>query len=247
MASRVKGDRATPHRQYDASWRRAQARETQRHIAEAARALFLERGYGATSIRDIADAAGVAVQTIYNAFEGKPAIVARIADMAIVGDDEPVALADRPDVQAIRQGSDAGLVVRQWASLCRAIFTRLLPLLPILREAAAADAAVRSQWRNNAVTNRYEETKTFVTHLAQLVDLPQGLDIERTTDVLWTYASFETAEALIVERGWTPDDYEAWTAQAICRILGIDGTHDNAIPSRETAPDRRLRTAKRGP
>ena len=119
----------------------------------------------------------------------------------------------------------AGVVVRQWASLCRGIFT-LLPLLPILREAAAADPAVRAQWRNNAVINRYDETKIFVTHLATLVELPEGFDIERTADLLWTYASFETAEALIVERGWTPDDYETWTAQAICRILGVDGAED---------------------
>src|SRR5919202_5643735 len=156
----VRGVKARPGsaRRYDGSRRRAQARETQRHIAETAPALFVQRGYGATSIRDIADAAGVAVQTIYNAFQGKPAIVARIADMAIVGDDEPVALADRPDVQAIRQGTDAAVAVRQWASLCRGIFTRLLPLLPILQEAAAADPSVRAQWRNNAVINRYEET-----------------------------------------------------------------------------------------
>lgn len=223
MASRVKGKPASPPRRYDASWRRAQARETQRHIADAARALFLERGYGATSIRDIADAAGVAVQTIYNAFEGKPAIVARIADMAIVGDDEPVALADRPNVQAIRQGTDAGVVVRQWASLCRGIFTRFLPLLPILGEAAAADPGIRARWRNNAIVNRYDETKIFITHLATLVELPEGFDIERATDLVWTYASFETAEALIVERGWTADDYETWTAEVICRILGVDG------------------------
>ena len=221
MACGVTG-RPGSARRYDGSWRRAQARETQRHIAETARALFVQRGYGATSIRDIADAAGVAVQTIYNAFQGKPAIVARIADMAIVGDDEPVALVDRPYVQAIRQGTDAAVAVRQWASLCRGIFTRLLPLLPILQEAAAADPSVRAQWRNNAVINRYEETKTFVTHLAALVELPEGLDIERASDLLWTYASFETAHALIVERDWTPDEYETWTAQAICRILDID-------------------------
>ena len=220
MARRVNSEPAA--RRYDASWRRAQARATQRHIAETARALFLEHGYRATSIRDIADAAGVAVQTIYNAFEGKPAIVARIADMAIVGDDEPVALTDRAEVQAIRQGTDAGVMVRQWASLCRAIFTRVLPLLPTLAEAAAADPGVRAQWRNNAVTNRYTETKIFVTRLATLVELPEGLDIERASDLLWTYVSFQTAEALIIERGWTPDEYETWTAHSICRILGID-------------------------
>lgn len=223
MAQHVKGAPASPSRRYDASWRRAQARETQRHIAETARTLFLERGYGATSIRDIAAAAGVAVQTIYNTFEGKPAIVARLADMAIVGDDEPVALVDRPYVQAIHQGSDPIVGIHQWASLCRGIFTRFLPLLPMLREAAAADPALGARWRDNAVVNRYEETKNFVGHLATLVDLPEGLDVDRAADLVWTYASFETAEALMVERGWTPDEYESWTAHALCRILDING------------------------
>jgi len=155
------------------------------------------------------DASARRLQTIYNAFEGKPAIVARIADMAIVGDDEPVALVDRPDVQAVRQGTDAAVVVWQWASLCSGIFARFLLVLPIVREAAAAGPAVREQWRNNAVINRYEETKILVAHIATLVELPEGLDIERATDLLWTYASFETAEVLIVERGWSSDDYEA--------------------------------------
>jgi AcrR family transcriptional regulator len=221
MVRDVKATRASTRRRYDATWRHAQARETQRHIVETARALFVERGYGATSIRDIAEGAGVAVQTIYNAFGSKPAIVARIVDVAIVGDDEPVALIDRSSVQVILQGTDAAVMVRQWAALCRGIFTRFLPILPTVREAVAGDAAVRAKWRKNAVADRYEETKSFVVRLAALVELPDGLDVERAADLLWTYVSFETAAALIVERGWTPDDYEAWTALAICRILGI--------------------------
>ena len=63
-------------RAYDTRRRQAQARETQAHIAEAARELFVERGWVATSIRDVAERAGVSVQTIYNAFEGGKAAIA---------------------------------------------------------------------------------------------------------------------------------------------------------------------------
>ena len=103
-----------------------------------------------------------------------------------------------------------------------------------LREAAAADPTVREQWRNNAVINRHEETKIFVTHLAELVELPEGLDIERTTDVLWTYASFETAEALIVERaGHQTTTKGGRRRRSAESSASTDATtHDHSIPSR---------------
>src|SRR5690349_10608549 len=113
MTRAVKPSKPTPPtRPYDASRRRAQARETQAHIAEAARLLFIERGYHATSIRDIADRAGVAVQTIYNAFDGKPAILSRVADMAVVGDDEPIPLQDREELRELMAATDPAELVR---------------------------------------------------------------------------------------------------------------------------------------
>jgi AcrR family transcriptional regulator len=206
-------------RRYDSSRRQAQARETQRHIATVARQLFIEQGYAATSIRDIADQAEVSVQTIYNAFDGKPAIIARICDMAVVGDDEPVALAEREEVLAIPSATDPVEVIDRWLGVCIGIFTRFLPILPAVREAAGSEPEVAAQWRANGVENRYEGARKVAEQLASLGGLRAGLTVEMAADLMWTYASFETAELLIVERGWTPDAYTEHLASTLATVI----------------------------
>jgi AcrR family transcriptional regulator len=207
MARAVKHTREAPppKRPYDASRRQAQARETQRHIADSARDLFVERGYRATSIRDIADHAGVAVQTIYNAFDGKPAILIRIADTAVAGDDEPLPLGDREDAVAVRTLTDPEAILERYASFSVGIFERFLPILPAVREAAASEPLIHEQWRTNAVDNRYRGNLALVERLQALGALRSGVTVAEAADAVWSLVSFDTAEALMVERGWTDD------------------------------------------
>src|SRR4051794_11593353 len=82
-----------PNRRYDASGRQAEADERRRRVVEAGRELFLEQGYGATSIKAIAEAAGVSAPTVYAQFESKAGILARIVDVALAGDHEESGLA----------------------------------------------------------------------------------------------------------------------------------------------------------
>ena len=208
-------------RTYDSSRRLAQARETQAHIAETARALFIERGYTATSIRDIADAAGVAVQTIYNAFEGKPDVVRRIIDITVVGDDEPVALADRSVMQQILQETDPVRLVDTWAAFCAAVFVRFLPLLPVIREAAAVEPSVDEHWRRNAHDNRLAGLRAITERLGELDALPDDIDAERAADLLWVYVSFESAEGFIRHRGWSADAFARSSARTVKALFGI--------------------------
>jgi AcrR family transcriptional regulator len=231
MDSPVKG---AGKRSYDSSRRQAQARQNQALVAEAARQLFVERGYAGTSVRDIAEQAGVAVQTIYNAFAGKPAILTRVFEIAVVGDAEPLALADRAEMQAIHATTDPAQVVERWVGLATGIFLRLLPLLPALREAVMADPTIESVRRTNAVANRYEGVRRVAGRLATLGVLPPDLDVERTTDLLWTYVSFDTAEALIAERGWSPEEYIAWSARAVRALLGLEPRQRRASTVRKS-------------
>jgi TetR/AcrR family transcriptional regulator, regulator of autoinduction and epiphytic fitness len=208
-------------RAYDSSRRRAQARETQHHIAQTARSLFLERGYTATSIRDIADEAGVAVQTIYNAFDGKPAILSRILDVAVVGDDAPVALADRDVMRQMLEETEPRLLIDMWSSFATAIFVRFLPMLPVVREAAAIEPAIAALWRTNAYDNRLAGIRSIAARLDELGALPPDIDAGTAADVMWTYVSFETAEALLRERGWTADQVTSWSARLIKAAFDI--------------------------
>jgi len=198
-------------RTYDASRRQAQARETQRHIADAARELFVERGWVTTSIRDVAERAGVSVQTIYNAFEGgKAAIFGRVMDIVVVGDDEPVAMAERPEYREMFETEDPGEMLRIGVGLTVALFRRMEPLMPTIRAAVSADPTVADDWRANYGQARYDGMAAGMARLAELDALRPGVDVARATDIMWTVVSVETYEALVIARGWTPDEYEAW-------------------------------------
>jgi TetR/AcrR family transcriptional regulator, regulator of autoinduction and epiphytic fitness len=210
-------------RKYDSSRRQAQARATQGQIAEAARDLFVARGYAGTSVRDIADAAGVAVQTVYNAFErGKPAILARVFEIAVVGDDKPVALADRTDVRAVQAATHPRDVVRGWANYVAAISERLLVVYAVALEAANTEPEIDALWRANYIENRWHGTRAVAAHLKQLKALPRGITVDRATDLMFAYAGVHTAAMLMGERGWSRDEYAQWTAETFCRLFEID-------------------------
>jgi AcrR family transcriptional regulator len=212
MARPVKPPKKRP---YDSSRRQAQARETQGAIALAARELFLERGYVATSVRDIAEHAGVAVQTIYNLFDGKPEIMKRIGDIATVGDDDPVALADRAEYQELIALTDPVDLLERWVELSTRLFQRFEPLLPALREASAADPVVAGYWRTNAMDNRYLGMTAVVQRLHELGALRDDLTLVTATDIVWTVVSFESFEALVIERGWSYEACAAWETRAV--------------------------------
>jgi AcrR family transcriptional regulator len=213
MASPVK-------RAYDTRRRQAQARETQRHIAEAARELFIERGWVATSIRDVADRAGVSVQTIYNAFEGgKAAIFRRVMDIVVVGDEEPLAMAERPEYQAMFETEDPVAHLTIGVRMMVALFRRMEPLIPTIRAAVAADPALAEDWRANYGQNRYDGMAAGMARLAELGALRPGVDVIRATDIMWTLLSVESYEALVIARGWAPDDFADWALAALRATL----------------------------
>jgi AcrR family transcriptional regulator len=213
MASPVK-------RAYDARRRQAQARETQRHIAEAARELFVERGWVAASIRDVAERAGVSVQTIYNAFEGgKVAIFRRVMDIVVVGDDEPLAMAERPEYQAMFDTDDPVEHLTIFVRMVVALFRRMEPLMPTIRAAVAGDPVVAEEWRANYGENRYDGMAASMAHLAELDVLRPGLDVRRATDIMWTVLSVESYEALVIARGWPSDDFADWALNTLQATL----------------------------
>jgi AcrR family transcriptional regulator len=207
-------------RAYDIRRRQAQARETQAHIAEAARELFVERGWMATSIRDVAERAGVSVQTIYNAFDGgKAAIFGRVLDIATVGDDEPVALMERPEYRAMFETTDPKKVLSLGVALSLGLYRRMEPLIPTIRAAVATDPTIAARWQENYGRNRYEGVGLWVARLPELGALQAGIDVTRATDIAWTTLSLENYEALVTGRRWSPEGYADWALTTLQATL----------------------------
>ena len=116
-------------RRYDSSRRQEQAQENRRRIVAAAQALFVDKGYGRTTIADVAGAAGVATETVYAAFRNKPTLLHRAWDVAVGGDEQDVHLLDRPEMRAVLAEPDLGTRLARFSAVNTAIMRRTAPLL----------------------------------------------------------------------------------------------------------------------
>jgi AcrR family transcriptional regulator len=191
-----------------------QAVATRRRIVEAAGRFFVRDGYAATTLQQIADEAGVAVQTVYFHFGNKRTLLKELVDIASVGDDEPVALLDRPWAQELRTAPGGAETVGVWIRASREIFGRVAPILRIVRDAAGSDAEMAAQWETNQ-----EQRHTAHRELAEILDakdaLRPGLTVDEAADILFALISLEVYVLLTVERGWTPEQWERWAARTV--------------------------------
>jgi AcrR family transcriptional regulator len=201
-------------RSYDSTRRRAQAQETRRRIIEAARSVFAERGYAGATIDAIAQAAGVAPETVFAAFGNKRGILAGLVEVAVGGDDRPIPLLERPGPQSVLEETDPVRQLRLFSQDISGILERVAPVFEILRTAAKTEPDIaellrellEARWRNLAV---------FARHLS----LRKAMTQERATEMVWTLTSPEVFRLLTVDRGWTRERYAAWLEATLSRLL----------------------------
>jgi AcrR family transcriptional regulator len=189
--------------------RAAQARATRRRITDQALELFLRHGYAATTLDQIAAQAGVAVQTVYFHFGNKATVLKEVVDVLAVGDDEPIPLLDRPWVERVRQEPDSRRALAIWLSNGRVIFTRVAPIMKIVRDAAGADPEMAAQWETNQ-RQRLTAYRAFAQQFADQQALRPGLSVQEAADIIFALVSLEVYGLLTAERGWTPTQWEAW-------------------------------------
>lgn len=210
-------------RSYTSPIREEQARLTQRRITDAAYELFLEHGYGSTTVAAVARAAGVSGQTVYNVFGTKAALLKRVYDVALIGDDEPIPLAQRPDVRAMYAEPDAARFLRAYAALSRKLSERLGPLMLVVIAGAAAgdpDLAAHLETTDN---ERLIGTGMAATRVDELGALRPGLTVDGARDRIWTLNSIEVWELLTRRRRWSGDAYEQWIGDAMCAAVLDEG------------------------
>jgi AcrR family transcriptional regulator len=202
------------------STRRAeQARATRRRITGQAARLFADQGYAATTLEQIAAAAGVAVQTVYFHFRNKATVLKEVVDVLATGDDEPVPLMDRPWVRRMRDEPDGRRALAIWLRNSRDLFGRVAPVMKIVRDAAGSDPQMAAQWQTN-LAQRYAGQRAGVQQLADKHALRPDLTVDRAADIVFCLVSFEVYLLLTAERGWTPAQWEQWiTATLTATIL----------------------------
>lgn len=200
-------------RRYDSSLRRRKARETREAVLEAAGDLFSRQGWS-VGVRDVARAAEVSVETVYANFGSKVGLLNQVLDVAVVGDDEPVALMERPEFAALGEG-DTDERVRAAAALNTAINRRLVGLQRALREGAAVEPDLAQRLSDT------RDRQRMTVQIAGAMVAGHALD-QVTADGLWAVLSMEVYELLTVNAGWSPGHYEEWLAGAVTRLLDIE-------------------------
>jgi AcrR family transcriptional regulator len=217
-------------RAYQSTVRAEQAAATRLRILSAATELFSSRGWSGTGMRDVATLAGVAVETIYKNYPTKGALLIRVLEVAVVGDDEPIAVADRPEYLAMASGSVQDRA-RAAADLVTAINARHAPLVPAMREAATQDAAV-GEFTTGALSRRHLNVREG----ASLIARRAVTEVE--ADGLWAVLSPDAYLLITKHAGWTDDDYRDWAADVIVALLSANGFGADASSSQQSRGER---------
>lgn len=190
------------------------ARRTRQRIVEAARELFVEQGYGSTTLQEVADRAGVAVQTIYFTFGNKRALLKDVVDVAIAGDDEPVATMDRPWFRSALAEPTAEAQLRRHVQGTRKVLERAATTTEVLRIAAAVDPAVVELWPGGA-DPRFTVQAAAARSLVSKPGVRHGVSAARAADLLYGLLSPELYLVFVRDRGWTPAAWERWTLELL--------------------------------
>jgi AcrR family transcriptional regulator len=203
---------------YDAELRQARSAETKQRIVEAARELFLEDGYRSTTMAGIAKRARVNVDTVYELVGRKHVLLRELIEQAISGVDHAVVAEERAHIKAMRLSTDPVEKLTIYAHAMRKTHARLAPLFLALRDASSTESEARDVWRE-INDRRAVNIRKFIRDLRHVGGLRSDLSIESAADVVWVINSSELYSLFTKERGWSPNHYERWLADTMCRLL----------------------------
>ena len=175
-------------------------------------------GYAGATLEAIAQEAGVAVETVFAAFGNKRTILARLMDISVGGDDQPIPLLQRPGPQTVLHETDPARQFHLFAQDISVILERVAPVFEILRMAAKTEPEI-AELLKNLLQERYQNMAYFIRSIAAHGPLREGLEEAQAAEIVWTLTSPEVYRLLTVDRGWDQERYAAWLVEALRRLL----------------------------
>ncbi len=198
--------------------RAERARQTRRRMLDRAKELFIAQGYAATTMEQIAAAAGVAVQTVYYTFKTKGQLLTEVVEVTAAGDDDPLPPSSRAWMREMLASSSAQRVLALGVENGAAIYDRVAVLWPAVGAAAAADPSVDVYWRD-VLAHRRSGQRGMVARVAELGGLRPGLDVERATDLVVVLVGPDVYRGLVQEARWPLPAYKAWLFTTLLQQL----------------------------
>ena len=196
----------------------ARTRFARRAVLDAASTLFLQRGYGATTIDAISRESEVPQATVYRLFSSKQGILKALVDTSVAGDDEPVPVAERPHVRSLMSAKDPMGSLAGLAAVSVDINARIAPIYRILVSAADSEADA-SALLDELARQRQDGQGRLATSLARHGALRPGLRARDAADIIHALASPELYRLLVFDRNWSPARYEQWLTEALAGQL----------------------------
>jgi AcrR family transcriptional regulator len=211
-------DRRGERARYHSPRRAEQALATRHAVLEAARDLFVRKGYLQTTVADIAREARVAVDTVYATVGRKPALLREVLETAISGTDQAVPAEQRDYVARVRAAATAGAKIEAYVEGLVLIHPRLAPVYLALRDAAATDSESAALWREIS-GRRAANMRLFAADLRSTGELRPDLSDDEVADVIWSMNGPEYWTLLVGDRGWSPQRFGEVLVDAWRRLL----------------------------
>lgn len=206
-------------REYDSSRRQALANETRRRILEAARKLFMARGYAGATAELIAAEAGVAAQTIYAVFKNKKRLLISLMNVSPrTGMEDHTPMSERVEVKAVAQEHDQRRQLQMFAQVVANNLDQVAVVSQIMADAAKTepdlDRVVQKLNRQ-----RLEHMTLAVQQIAAHGPFQEEIDEANARDIVWTLTSAEVFLLLTRDRGWPKEKYAGWLADTLIKAL----------------------------
>jgi AcrR family transcriptional regulator len=184
----------------------------------AAKELFERDGFQSTTIASIAERAGVSAESVYKAFSTKAAVAKAVFDVVIAGDDEPVPVAQRNEIQVVIDESEIRRKIELFVRGFVRRQHRSAKVQVLIRDAGHVDDSAAAVWQN-LLDERLTGMTMLGRHLCESGQLRASVDLAEARDVLWTFTAVELYELLVLYRGWSLKRYEQWMSRVIIAAL----------------------------
>ncbi len=205
-------------RVYDSPRRREQARSTRSAVLDSAAELFIERGYGATTIDAIASRANVSPETVYATFGTKRSLIAHLVDISIAGGDDAAPVLEQAWVAEMRDEPNPARRLRILAQHGVAILARRAMIDEVVHGAAAADRGI-AELRERGKAQRLAGQHELLRIVVDVAGLRADLDLATAADILYAIGSPEVYRLLVGDRGWSEARFVEWYGDALIRLL----------------------------
>jgi AcrR family transcriptional regulator len=196
----------------------ARTRLARRAVVEAARALFVDRGYGATTIEALAERSDVPPATVYRLFSSKLGILKALLDVSIAGDDQALPVLDRPEVAALFAEPDPERLLAGFARMNVAINERSGQMYQLLASAACSEPAA-AELLGQYTQQRQQGQGQIARALARGGALRADLRERDAADIVHVFMSPEVYRLTVTDRGWSRARYEHWLTDALVQQL----------------------------